>query len=175
MPRRTRECVPQFDALEPRALFDAAHQPAMHNPDLTDEQVEVFMTASDEGEQPESFAASDADMYAAFLTKPAAKPVAQSTKKPASTFINDDDAWGRDRADDPTAATSPAPETDDQSPIITAAAHGDEKAIAIMLTWNDSDTDEVSGDITSSTAKPERDAVKIHANFVGEFLNRSRH
>lgn len=176
MPRRTRHDLPRFDTLEPRALFDAACiQPgiAAHNPNLSAAEIEAFMSGSDGGEDmATSTATSDADMYAP-LTKPQGTTplrgvIGAADKAPSL----DDPAWGDRRAADAPAIAA-RPESDDQTPVIVSAAHGDAKAVAIMLSWSEQSGNDDST-ITSSTGKPAQGTVGIQSSFLGDFVKAAR-
>ncbi|MFN7020138.1 MAG: hypothetical protein ACK4WH_02265 [Phycisphaerales bacterium] len=195
MPRRERQDFARIDLLESRTLLDApgliAHQPAGFNPNLSAADIEEFMSGEDAESMaaPDSGATTDDDLYAAFrlagdLLRSDDKPVPLSARaRPtlgkgviADRSWFDDMAWERDRTDEPLTLASAPSGPDDQTPIITAAAHGDEKAIAILLSWNDDADDlgsSVVSNLSSSSGKSEPSSFKIHSSFVGEFPSKS--
>lgn len=189
MPRRARLSVlpALLDQLEPRQLLAApdglTHMPATYNHQYSIADIDAFMTGSDDPEVvEESTATSDADMYAGlkptrFLQPlassiPPEKPTAQaaplSGKAPGRSFVDLTSDRERDDVD------VPVQRIDDQAPVIVAAAHGDAKAIAIVATWADAD----SKNLSISVARPGDGAadhsVSLHASFVGKFPVKSR-
>lgn len=195
MPRRERHDFARIDLLESRTLLDApgliAHQPAGFNPKLTAAEIEEFMSGEDAETEaaPDSKATSDDDLYAAFRNtatfvrsseKPAplaarARPILGNAQIAVRSPL-DDMAWERDRTHEPMPTVVAPPGSDDQAPIITAAAHGDEKAIAVLLSWNDDADDlgpSIVSNLSSTTGKPEPTSVKIQSSFVGEFPSKS--